>query len=284
LRLLERIWIVVMNAEVRRDLQPVVNFTERTGCAVIGITHLSKGTHGQDPIDRITGSVAFGAVARLAFLATREENSHDGALCRRVITRIKSNIGPDGGGFYYDIEPVELPPGINTSKVTWLGVAEGNAREIIGLAEVKDDEHQASALDEAVDFLRQELAEGPVPARDLFKKAPTEVGITKSTLYRAKKKAGAKAIKQAQRGGKGPWLWYLLPDDQQSDQANANTDVRYQGGHDSDFDDVDDLGRAYQQGTQAAQDHQPQNDDHLATLNQAPDPIVEEGANRWVEI
>ncbi|MCU0679002.1 MAG: glycogen/starch synthase, partial [Planctomycetes bacterium] len=83
------------NAEVRRGLQPIVDFAAATDAAVIGITHLSKGTGGQDPVDRITGSLAFGAVTRLAFLVAREDAGEEGSS-RRVITRAKSNIGPDG--------------------------------------------------------------------------------------------------------------------------------------------------------------------------------------------
>jgi putative DNA primase/helicase len=103
------------NAEVRRGLQPVVDFCQRVGCAVIGITHLSKGTQGQDPIDRITGSLAFGAVARVILLATREENSGDElGPGRRVITRVKNNIGADGGGFFYEIR--EKYPGLSAAR------------------------------------------------------------------------------------------------------------------------------------------------------------------------
>ena len=50
-------------AEVRRSLQPVVTLAQRLGCAVLGVTHFSKGTSGRDPIERVTGSIAFAALA-----------------------------------------------------------------------------------------------------------------------------------------------------------------------------------------------------------------------------
>jgi hypothetical protein len=59
------------NAEVRRGLQPVVDFAEARGVAAIGVTHFSKGTQGRDPLERLTGSLAFGALARLAFAAAK---------------------------------------------------------------------------------------------------------------------------------------------------------------------------------------------------------------------
>jgi hypothetical protein len=57
------------NAEVRRGLQPLVDFAAETGCAVLGITHFTKGTIGREPTERVTGSQAFGALARLVMAA-----------------------------------------------------------------------------------------------------------------------------------------------------------------------------------------------------------------------
>ncbi|MHB1266152.1 MAG: AAA family ATPase [Acidithiobacillus ferriphilus] len=85
------------NTEVRRSLQPVVDLAGRLGCAVLGITHFTKGTAGRDPLERVTGSLAFGAFARVVW-ATIKPAQESGDQQRRLI-RTKSNIGPDGGGF-----------------------------------------------------------------------------------------------------------------------------------------------------------------------------------------
>jgi len=45
------------NSEIRRALQPLVDLGERTGCAILGISHFSKGTAGRDPVERVTGSI-----------------------------------------------------------------------------------------------------------------------------------------------------------------------------------------------------------------------------------
>jgi len=195
------------NAEVRRGLQPIVDFAAATDAAVIGITHLSKGTGGQDPVDRITGSLAFGAVTRLAFLVAREDAGEEGSS-RRVITRAKSNIGPDGGGFYYDIASTELPghPGVTTSKVQWLGVAEGSARDIIGTAEASQDEDGRSSLDEACEFLLTELHDAPVPAK-VVKRNALDAGITAKILRRAAEKC---SVVKTKGGFDQGWTWSLL--------------------------------------------------------------------------
>lgn len=50
------------NAEVRRALQPLVDFAARVGAVLIGITHYTKGGSDLDPTKRVIGSVAFSAV------------------------------------------------------------------------------------------------------------------------------------------------------------------------------------------------------------------------------
>lgn len=52
------------NAETRRSLQPLADLAASIHCALLGITHFTKGTVGRDPVERITGSLAFGALAR----------------------------------------------------------------------------------------------------------------------------------------------------------------------------------------------------------------------------
>ena len=95
------------NAEVRRGLQPVLDFGEKMKSAVFGITHLTKGTSGRNPVERVTGSLAFAALARVLMVTVcmREPDEHGRD---RILTRAASNIGPDGGGFYYTTEQVEV--------------------------------------------------------------------------------------------------------------------------------------------------------------------------------
>lgn len=93
------------NGEVRRALQPLVDFGEKLGCAVLGISHFSKGTNGKEALERVSGSLAFGALARIV-LATAKIT--DGATTKRIFCRAKSNIGLDHGGFEYDLNQKEI--------------------------------------------------------------------------------------------------------------------------------------------------------------------------------
>jgi hypothetical protein len=110
------------NAEVRRALMPLFEFAEESGIAVIGVTHFSKGTMGRDPATRVTGSLAFGAMARVVLAAAKSEDGE-----QRVLVRAKSNIGPDTGGFMYTLARDEK----ERQYVTWGEEKNGTARDII---------------------------------------------------------------------------------------------------------------------------------------------------------
>jgi len=200
--------------DVRRGLQPLVDMLGRGDIAAIGITHFSKGTAGRDPTERITGSIAFGALARIVLVAAKEEGSPaEGSppLDRRLFTRAKSNIGPDGGGFAYRVEQVDLPGGITTTRTVWCDPLDGTARDILGQAEkLEPGDSGGAALSEACDFLRTELGNGPVAVRELNRRA-TDAGITTATLRRASERVG---IKKEKSGFGSDGAWYAtLPDD-----------------------------------------------------------------------
>ena len=146
--------------EVRRALQPVVDLGAALNAAVLGISHFSKGSAGRDPTERVVGSMAFGAVARVVMCAAkvRGAGGHEGDDARRLLLRTKSNIGPDGGGFEYEIEQAELQawPGVQASQIAWGQAVEGSARELLAEAEGDSGECATGARD-ADDSLRQIL-------------------------------------------------------------------------------------------------------------------------------
>lgn len=140
------------NAEVRRALSPLVELASKTDCAMLGISHFSKGTAGQDPVERVTGSVAFGALPRVVMAAAKRSDEQGGG---RMLVRAKSNIGPDEGGFVYELEQAQLPghPGIFGQLVTWRDALEGRARELLATAETVEDEGDRASSAEAADLL-----------------------------------------------------------------------------------------------------------------------------------
>jgi putative DNA primase/helicase len=180
------------NNETRRSLQPLVDLLMAHRCAGLGISHFSKGTAGRDPVERVTGSVAFGAVPRVVFAAAKRREEDGGG---RIFVRAKSNIGPDSGGFVYHLEQVPLPgyPEIPASRVTWGEALEGRASELLATAEapaaVESQEEQAGNQD-AVVWLKRLFEDRPeIDSREV-RQAARDAAIPDSTLYRARVKLG----------------------------------------------------------------------------------------------
>jgi putative DNA primase/helicase len=211
------------NAEVRRSLQPLVDLAEAMDCALLGITHFSKGTGGREPVERLTGSLAFGALARVVHVAAKHQEQGEDGRTVRLFCRAKSNIGPDDGGFEYDLHQAELDthPGIFASSVQWGNAVEGAARELLAAADATDDDGEGIALSSVTRFLSDLLSDGSMRASDVFRDAEG-AGYSKRSIQRAADKL--KVIRQKE-GMKGGWIWTLpkvtdLPEDAEDSRKN----------------------------------------------------------------
>jgi putative DNA primase/helicase len=180
------------NAETRRGLQPLVDFAEHRNIALMGITHFTKGTQDHDPVERITGSLAFGALPRCVWGASAD----DDGIQRRLV-RISSNIGAGGGGIEYTLFQAPLPGhDFSAQSVDWGKKLTGSARELLNAT-------KRSAEAEATAFLTTFLANGPAPQPEI--KAAAEAHCQSwATIRRAQKTLGIKP----QKNGKG-WSWEL---------------------------------------------------------------------------
>lgn len=187
------------NGDVRRGLQPLVELAERTGAAAIGITHFSKGTTGKNPVERVTGSLAFGAAPRIVLAVAKMPAEQGGG---RVLLRAKSNIGPDGGGFRFDVEPITVQ-GIETIRILWRGPIEGDAHDILSAAERIEDPDEREATDDARSFLRETIADaGGSMDRKSIIAAGRRAGYNERALERARGRAGVHSRTQGFGAGK----------------------------------------------------------------------------------
>lgn len=199
------------NAEVRRGLQPLVDLAAAMRCVLLGITHFSKGTGGRDPVERLTGSLAFGALARVVLVAAKHQEEGDDGRTVRLLLRAKSNIGPDDGGFEYDLHQGELKthPGVFTSSVLWGQSVEGAARELLASADATGDDGEGGTLTDAKRFLSDLLSDGPVPSK-MVRADADGAGFSWATIRRAQKALGIEAEKEGGIGdSKQHWFWKL---------------------------------------------------------------------------
>jgi putative DNA primase/helicase len=185
--------------DVRRSLQIIVDFAAEQNCAVLGITHFAKGTAGTNAADRVIGSQAFAALARMVLVTEKDKDSN-----RRVFTRAKSNNSVDTGGFNYTIEQVTVGSRIITTRVVWGGWMEGSSLDILATVE-GDERDDSSQRGRAKKFLIGALAHGPASSKELLEHARETLNISPDTLRRAKDDLGI----GARKAGLGGWTWEM---------------------------------------------------------------------------
>ena len=124
----------------------------------------------------------------------------------RIMVRIKSNIGPSGGGFGYHIDTAPLleQPDIEATRIVWELPLEGTARELLAEAECLDEDAKSSKAAGAKQFLKTALEKGERPVREIIAAAEL-AGISERTLQRA-----AKEMTGKRKSALG-WHWWLLP-------------------------------------------------------------------------
>jgi hypothetical protein len=178
-------------AEVRGVLAPLARLAERKRVAIVLVCHLNK-SQGRKAMHRLTGSLAVAAAARLVWLVFREHPEAE----RRLLLPVKANIVRDPTGLAFTL--VGDPP-----RLEWDAEPVRISADDALLADSGDGSR--SELDEAVDFLRAELADGPVGASAICK-AAENAGISKGTLKRAK---GVLRVRSSKTGMGGGWEWHL---------------------------------------------------------------------------
>jgi hypothetical protein len=183
--------------DARKALTPIRDMAERTGVAVIAVRHLNKSV-GLKAIQRGGGNMGLIGVARAgSFFA---EHPDDNRL--RIMASHKSNLAEKPPSLSYRIVSSAEH---NTARVEWRGVTDHDANS---LAAGSVSPHERTALDDAKEFLREELADGLVMSRQVFKDA-RDAGHTEITVRRAKTELRVQSEKQGAEG----WAW-RLPDDE----------------------------------------------------------------------
>jgi hypothetical protein len=188
---------IYKDRESRRALTPVRDMAERTACAIVGVRNLNKSV-GLRAIQRGGGNMGLIGVARAgAFFA---EHPDDDAL--RVMAQHKSNLATTPPSLSYRVVSSEVH---KTARVQWEGRTEHNADS---LASGPASPAKRSKLDEAREFLRDELSDGPMWAKEIVQDA-IDAAIAQATLYTAK---AALRVRSEKIGVEG-WQWSLPPEE-----------------------------------------------------------------------
>ena len=192
------------NTDVRVALNPVVELAEEVGACLLCVTHLNKSS--TNALSRVTGSIAFVATARASYLATKDSQNPE----RILMLPLKNNLAKNTFGFAFTVEKTEIGDDITSTKVVW----ESEPVTITADEALSPTGEVGNRLTDAEEFLKEELREGRVPSEELFARGEAQ-GISKKSLYGAKKRLGISAQKV---GFQGAWHWEL-PEGDTSESA-----------------------------------------------------------------
>jgi RecA-family ATPase len=172
--------------EVRAALEELRTVAQEHAVAVVLLMHTRKSA-ADTALNRLSGSQAYGALVRSALMAGPIPDDDQG---RHALAHVKHNLSAKQPTLSYSVD---------ATGVTWHGEVDLDGEEVAGNSDGTD----RSAGDEAVAFLREELADGPVKASHMLK-AARAAGIATNTLKRAKDRIGVRSDKQADH-----WTWEL---------------------------------------------------------------------------
>lgn len=195
------------NAQVRGVLASLARLAMKHGPAVVCVTHLNKNAGGK-AVYRTTGSLAFTAAARVVWQVARlpgGAGGDGGGENARAMLLVKSNLGVTRTGlaFTIEVEPGSRAP--HDPRVRWAEAPLHLDAEAVEDAEAPDE---ATALPEAVEFLRSYLGDGPMDASAIMDVAQKS-GISLAAIKRAKPLAGVRSIRAASGSRHRPWVWEL---------------------------------------------------------------------------
>jgi hypothetical protein len=167
---------------VRDVLHKLKLVAERTGIAVIGLRHLSKGSAGGNILYRGMGSIAITASARSAL--TVANHPTDAGL--RVMAMTKCNLVKPPRSITYRITDLAGP-----AVITWGEECNITANDLTGKP---IGGKRCEAVTKAVEFLQDVLQSGPMRSTEVVALA-THSGISARTLDRAKAALGVRSQK-----------------------------------------------------------------------------------------
>ncbi len=184
--------------DIRRALTPLAQLADEIRVAVAVVRHLNKASGGQ-AIYRGGGSIGIAGQARCTHLVAKDPEDES----RRIFASVKNNLAPEAPSLSFSLEGFD-----GASRIVWGGVSNCRADALLS---IPSSTEERTALDEAREFLRDLLSNGPVESKEVQKEAKA-AGITDITLRRAKKVLGVKVQKRDFAGG---WECVLTAEDAQ---------------------------------------------------------------------
>jgi hypothetical protein len=199
--------------DARAMLAPLARLAEEQELAVLILRHLTKSATA-NALYRGGGSIGLIGAARAGLLVAADPDDPEHV---RVLASTKSNLGPPMPSLRYRIElPDEAAPEgeVPAPALVWLGECRYSAATILGMGVAEPG--RGAAVAEAMEWLRDFLADGPRPSDEVKRAAQLEE-ISATTLRRARERLGV-LVTRTGYGAAMQCLWELPSTRRQGDQ------------------------------------------------------------------
>jgi len=152
------------------------------------IVHPNKAG-ANDPLMRTNGARAFSQAVRSIIVLGRDPNDPENTS-HRFLPHAKCSVGAKHETVEYRLEPTLIPaadgdPEVTTARLVEIGASNLTSRDMFTHA----DPDERTQTDDAVDFLHEILAAGPLPADDAQQLAKQR-GIGDKPLRLARERLG----------------------------------------------------------------------------------------------
>jgi hypothetical protein len=181
--------------DVRGCLHQLGNLAEEEGCTILFLRHLNKATGGK-AIYRGGGSIGIIAAARVGMIVAQDPNDDRGS----ILACSKNNVAEKPRSLKFQLDPTHH----QVCRVAWTGTSDCEADDLLNAANTPEEK---TANNEAVEFLRNYLSEGPQPGKSILRDAKAQ-GIPEFAI----RKAGTILKVQTYRDGFGKQqigYWHL---------------------------------------------------------------------------
>jgi len=181
---------------VRRMLNALVEAARKLNAVFLVNRHFGKTP--KKAMHQGIGSIDYAGTARSMLMIVKDPEDPER---NRIVSHIKSNLAPKMRESLTFLLDKNLNPPFQ-----WSGTCDVDPDHLTN-PETASSSDEKSKLEEAMDFYRQILADGPVLIPEVRRYAE-ELGIAKRTLERARQALGIKA-KQRGFGETKEWEWSL---------------------------------------------------------------------------
>jgi len=191
--------------KVRRVINRLVSLAAETGAAILIVRHLNKGQGSA--IQRGAGAMDIIAGCRSGLMVGHDPHDEN----KSILAHYKHNLSKAGPSLAFTVDDTD-------GKFTWLGTSSLRADDLVAPPE---DADSRTAVEDALEFLRVTLADGPVLSAWVYSRGEKEKH-SEASLKRAKKALGVRSRK-AKKGEEhqGQWFWELPPNPQENQGAQT---------------------------------------------------------------